>query len=381
MRVTTMLAVVASSAAVVFAVPVAARANNGNDHGPFGCIARPWLAGDETYRYKPGCSGHDEPELNPLSNTPGSASNLTWTVVLPKDGAQTVDNAGVLWFGGPVTDPRSEFGQAYEELQLYPDAMVTKCTNGGGFQVKPSPNTFTACSPVWSLRNGAEPAAFNAMLTDGTLGGPLVMHALDTVTIHFFETAARDGWHIAVTDVTTGHSGSLVLNSNNDGPLNAAYDVQQIGNSLGWGTVYDAPAAFVWEIGHYSTFAKNHANGVCAPGDDHCFSYEASEWAGMTPLRITNVTFDNGSSPTGWAVVSNQGGKAEVNQTCSAYGGPFCIFPWYSSTGTAFNYGVDYPATKFDYGQADQFAQTKQCPDADGTPNARYCDTVIKPGI
>src|SRR5207248_3957993 len=59
-----------------------------------GCIAPPVLAGDETYRYKQGCSGHDEPELDPLSGLPGSAKNLTWTVVLPSDGRFEVASTG-----------------------------------------------------------------------------------------------------------------------------------------------------------------------------------------------------------------------------------------------------------------------------------------------
>jgi hypothetical protein len=89
----------------------------------------------------------------------------------------TAGSAGpTFWFGGPVNDPRSDFGQAFVELQFYPDALVTKCT-GGGFQVVHAPNTYTACSPVWSVRNGAEPAAFNAMPRDGRGAAPLVVHA------------------------------------------------------------------------------------------------------------------------------------------------------------------------------------------------------------
>ena len=36
--------------------------------------------------YAQGCSGHDEPELDPVSSLPGSAQDLTWTAVLPTDG-------------------------------------------------------------------------------------------------------------------------------------------------------------------------------------------------------------------------------------------------------------------------------------------------------
>jgi hypothetical protein len=37
--------------------------------------------------YTASCTGHDEPELDPLSTSPGSAQNLTWTIVLPTNGA------------------------------------------------------------------------------------------------------------------------------------------------------------------------------------------------------------------------------------------------------------------------------------------------------
>jgi len=36
--------------------------------------------------YTAGCTGHDEPEIDPLSTRPGSARDLTWTIVLPTDG-------------------------------------------------------------------------------------------------------------------------------------------------------------------------------------------------------------------------------------------------------------------------------------------------------
>ena len=46
------------------------------------------------------------------------------------------------------------------------------------------------------------------MLTDGGSTSPLIMHAGDTVTIHAYTTAARDGFHLTVTDRTTGHAGT-----------------------------------------------------------------------------------------------------------------------------------------------------------------------------
>ena len=65
---------------------------------------------------------------------------------------------------------------------------------------------------------------------------------------------------------------------------------------------------------------------------------------------------------------------------CSSSGGPFCTYPWFAFNGTssAFTYGADYPGTKFDYGQAAQFATTMQCGGPFG-PGSTYCDTVISP--
>src|SRR5215469_13708294 len=280
--------------------------------------------------YTPGCTGHDEPELDPVSNAASSARDLTWTAVLPTGGNSMVSDVGpTFWFGGTVTDPKSLFGQAFVELQFYPDSLVKNCFPDGAFSVSFTPNTFTACSPVFKLTDQGgkfhETAAFNAMLTDGTgNNNPLVMHAGDTVTIHYFTTAAQDGFHITVNDLTTGGSGTIILNSSSDGPLMPAFDAQQIGNALGWGVVFDTPNGFVWEIGHASIFTSG---GVfCTPGQTICDSYNAASWAGFSPIQIKGVTFGDGSAPSSWAVVSDEGGKAEVAQTCTTYGGSFCIY-------------------------------------------------------
>ncbi len=44
--------------------------------------------------YTASCTGHDEPEITPVSNRPGSAEDLTWTIVLPTNGATQVDAVG-----------------------------------------------------------------------------------------------------------------------------------------------------------------------------------------------------------------------------------------------------------------------------------------------
>src|SRR5579859_1266429 len=102
--------------------------------------------------YTAGCTGHDEPEIDPLSSRAGSAQDLTWTVVLPSDGSTTVDQVGpTFWIGGTVGDPNSLLGQAFLELQFYPNSLLKGCAAGGGFNVVQDPGVYTACSPVWEL--------------------------------------------------------------------------------------------------------------------------------------------------------------------------------------------------------------------------------------
>jgi hypothetical protein len=371
------------------ALPGSASAGNG---GQGACVAHHpnYIEGVFEPHYTAGCSGHDEPELNPLSNLPGSGKNATWTFVLPSNGSHYgVDAVGpAFWFGGPVTDPDSLFGQAFLEVQFYPNTVVGNCLNNGGYTVKQVPGAYTVCSPVWALTttgqkpNYHEPAAFNAMLTRNGSGQPLVMHQGDRISLRMFVTSANDGWHIAVTDLTTGGSGTIVLNSAS-GPLMPAYSVARLGNSLPWGLMHDAPIAFVWEIGHTSQFASPAAQ-FCWPGESGCYSYNGPSWRDQAPIRIESVTFNNGARPTGWAVGSDYGGKAEITDptetgsTCSAYGGPFCIYPWFTQNHDgSFSYGVNYPTTADDFGKANQFQQHLNCGGPFG-PNSTYCMTRIR---
>lgn len=335
--------------------------------------------------YEPGCTGHDEPELFPISSASGSARDLTWTAVLPADSGGLVSNQGpAFWFGGVVSDPKSLLGQSFVELQFYPDSIVKNCFPNGAFSVTYAPNTYSACSPVFRVTSSGqsgkfkEPTAFNAMLIDASEPkNPLTMNAGDTITIHWFTTTAQDGFHVTVNDQTTGHSGTIVLNSPSVGPLMPAYDTQTIGNSLGWGLVNDAPNSFVWEIGHLSVFGPD-AGAICNPGQSVCDSYNAASWLGISPIRIVSVTFGDNSAPQGWGVVSDVGGEAEVNASCSTYGGPFCIYPWYTlSSAGGFHFGVDYADTKKDYGQAGQFSETPQCGGPFGA-NSTYCSKILK---
>jgi hypothetical protein len=380
----TVFTLAASAGLVVAGQQGSAAQASGGHSGAGDCIAHhPNSDAQYPIWYAAGCSGHDEPELDPVSSLAGSAQNLTWTAVLPSDGTVPVSAVGpTFWWGGTVTDPNPQalFGQAFLEVQFYPDAIVHNCSSAGGFNVTYAPDKFSVCTPVWQVgaKSNAETAAFNAELYDGSSSQPLVMNAGDTIRLHFFVASAADGWHVHVTDLTTGHSGTVVLNSKY-GPMLPPFSQQKIGNALGWGLVDDTPNSFVWEIGHTSEFSTP-AGQYCVPGQTGCDSYDTTHWLGFSPLQIKSVTFANGSTANKWAAVSDFGGTAEVNQYCPSYGGPYCTYPWYAfnGSGSAFTYGADYPGTQFNYGQAAQFATTTQCGGPFG-PNSTYCDTLLRP--
>ena len=88
--------------------------------------------------------------------------------------------------------------------------------------------------------------------------------------------------------------------------------------------MHDAPASFVWEIGHTSPFASPQPGPYCTSNDHNaaCDSYDARTGRGTLPIQIKSVTFADGSASKNWALVSDFGGKAEVSQYCPSYCGP-----------------------------------------------------------
>jgi hypothetical protein len=391
----------AAAAAVVLGLSMTAGAASASTStgsaGPTGvdnCLAHVVGGQSEDWYdvYTPGCTGHDEPELDPVSSAPGSAQNITWRVTLPADGAAAVSSVGpTFWFGGTVkdTNPTKIGGEGFLELQFYPDAMTTRCSPSGGFRIQHAPDVYTACSPVWTIQAGAngqinEPAAFNGMLTNPG-GGAFVMHALDIVDVHIWAPTPTSAYQEQLVDETTGQTSAvLVLNSPGDGPLTPEFSTQEIGNALDWGGVWDTPMAFVYEIGHSDEFGST-PGAFCVPGQTNCGSFNRANWADQTPIRIMNVTFGDGSHPRDWAVVSDTGGKAEVlgnsfvgPTDCTKYGGPYCIYPWYSWDGSALNFGVTYPNTADRLGQASQFRKKATCPEDGVFAGDTYCDTIVR---
>lgn len=137
-------------------------------------------------------------------------------------------------------------------------------------------------------------------------------------------------------------------------------------------------------VGHSDLYG-DHPFQFCVPGQTFCGSFNSDNWAGIKPIRIFDATFGDGSHPQNWAVVSYTGGKAGVlgnsfggPTDCTSYGGPYCIYPWFSWDGGALNYGVNYPNTVDNFGEADQFAQTATCPEDGIVAGSTYCATIIK---
>lgn len=127
------------------------------------------------------------------------------------------------------------------------------------------------------------------MLTASAPAGPLIMHAGDTITDHQYVTPAADGMHVTNTDLSTGHAGTIVLNSKVDGPLMLPSACRSSGTPR-LGQVNDARDALVWEVGHTGEYT-HPADQFCLPGSatkPACFSYDVPTWlqfpaAGLPP--------------------------------------------------------------------------------------------------
>ena len=103
MTAVTALAFAASAGLVVAGQSGSAAQVSSGHSGAGDCIAH---HPNSPIWYTAGCSGHDEPELDPVSSLAGSAKDLTWTAVLPTDGRVPVSAVGpTFWWGGTVTDP------------------------------------------------------------------------------------------------------------------------------------------------------------------------------------------------------------------------------------------------------------------------------------
>jgi hypothetical protein len=353
-------------------------------------------AGDHYIEYPAGCSGHDEPDLAAISSGANTASNIKWTIVLPTDGTGTlgrpvVDLGPTFWFGATVRDSKSIYGQAFQELQFYPDSTLTSpaCGSDGSFSTISTPNKYTVCSPVWAVKPSTfeEYAAFNGMLKRSGTTQPLVMNAGDTVTVQYSKgTQTGTPFNIVVTDVTTGqHSATLVLSGGVDGPLAPLTGANTTSNYMRWGAVQQAPLSLAWEIGHPNQYQYPLAP-ACFPGMFNCYSYNVtSGWQHTMPLKVRSVRFNNDTLlPSSWTVVDGQGGSQQDIAFCGTYNAPgsngSCTFPWYSyrASAAALEFGGTYPNVTNSYNTYNQFRKTPTCSGPFG-PNTIFCPTTLSP--
>jgi hypothetical protein len=372
--------------------------------------------------YQSGCYGHDEPAIDPISNVPGSAQDVTWTFQLPKSSPKRplLDLGPTFWVGATMSDPSSLANSVFSELQFYPDSKLlpqtgndinTACTPLG-FNVTPAANTWSICEYAWGLYSTPDgfaetPAYVGVVDTSTNANQPLYLHSGDVIKVHVF--TSTDAHHDAkqvITDVTTGKSGSLTMFSDattgagsaanpnkGDGPLRLPYSKNTTDNAMPWGVVLGTPMAFSWEIGH-SNFYTHPFQSECVPGQWDCQSYDVSKsgWGAVAPFKLISVTFEVNHkqiAPDSWATNDSQGGAFEDDVWCGGYGPDetgttLCSFPYYTynNHSKTVDFGTSYPGTKFDYGGGEaQYAQEATCP---GPLTSEfgfdyYCDTRLDP--
>jgi hypothetical protein len=282
-----------------------------------------------------------------------------------------------------------------------------------GFNVNPDPGTWSLCDFTWGLYGSLStgftevPAYVSVVDVTTNPNQPLYLHSGDRIRVHIFNSgdASNDAEQV-ITDLTTGQSGTLIMNSNattgagsganpgvGDGPLSLPYSTNTTDNAMPWGVVDGTPFAFSWEIGHANIYTHG-TQPECVPGQWDCFSYDTTSdgWGAIDPLRIESVTFGVGGqhvAPQSWATNDSQGGSAEDSLWCGSYdtaGTDMCTFPWYTYNPRvhALLIGTTYRGTppQFAYGEAPaEYAQTQACngPLTQELGIKYYCDATLSP--
>ena len=126
--------------------------------------------------YTAGCSGHDEPELNPVLSASSFAQNIIWRVALLADAAFPGIAASGRRSGSAApstTRTRQKLGgEGFLELQFYPGLVhqAVHCPTGASTLKQGAERSTQRARPSGRSRSRdssiTEPAAFNGMLTD-----------------------------------------------------------------------------------------------------------------------------------------------------------------------------------------------------------------------
>ncbi len=320
-----------------------------------GCIAHHPNYIEDTFevQYAAGCSGHDEPELDPVSSAPGSARDSRGGSCCPVrrrlPGRRNRPDLLVRRHGQRPEQlvrpgvPRGAVLSRHDRPQVHTQRRLRRHVRAGhlhgllaGLEHPP-----TGQKPVYH-----EPAAFNAMLTTGSSTNRSSCTP-GTHHIHFHVVSPKEGWHIEVTEVTRG-TGTIVLNSA-DGPLmpgvRHAKDRQRA--RLGRRPRH----AQLIRVGDRPHFAV-HASGlpVLHPGRD---DLPVLQRAGMgrhfaDPDQVGHLRRRLIPHVLGDCRGHGRQGRGTRQLVRRAdrllsYGGPFCIYPWYTQGSSGVHYGVDFP--------------------------------------
>ncbi len=343
-------------------------------HGVAGAAAAACLAhvAVPTRVYYAGdCTGHDEPELDPVSSARHSALDVTWHVALPADGTSNGDerrpNVLVRRHRRRFEPGASSASEGFLELRSTPTRASRPARRGRLLRAPRGRHVHRVLARVVARAargRHREPAAFNGMLGERR---PAPARSSCTAATSWTSTSGRrrcsDAYREQVADETTGRRRRARPRQPDRRSADAAVRHQRDRQRARLGHVWDTPMAFVYEIGHADEL-RRASRRVLHPRPGVLRVVQPRR-TGPASSRCgsSTSTFGDGSHPQHWAAVSDTGGKAEVlgksfvgPTTCAGYGGPNCIYPWFSWDGQAFNYGVDYPNTVDNLGGAAQFA-------------------------
>jgi len=339
-----------------------------------------WPSREGQALYPDDCYGHDEPGLSAYSSLPGSGGNVSWSFTLPTDRDATHNQSdlyGTFWFGMVLSDAHSALGEAFLELQFYPDHSWFSATTVNG-------NWIGLARVVQAdLTTGyLDDAYVSPLLIGGTPGRYLNMHEGDSIEVNLTGWAGNPlGEGLVVRDRSSGvEADHHLYNSSGGYPLNPSYSTNSIPDALEW-TNTGAPAvSFAFEVGHgqHPPFPENSSFRGCTPGPPPptpqnpsvpCPSYDPSSWANDTasPLRLSPPVFWNATERATAAeveILGPVGGPAGIdpmsNDSCRGReGSAYCAYPWfsYSCSDRAFEFGAtNYPETSVDFGKYGAYA-------------------------
>jgi hypothetical protein len=364
--------------------------------------------------------GHDEPETQFFSTTPGSGNNLQWKIRLPLADPTPTQNGSVIanrelyptfWFSLALCDPASTpfgactpnsdtntsaSGSAILELQFYPP----------GSNCPGNDSKWCAAMTIDELTtNCGEPVKVAPITTDGTPTGPrLLMSPGDSILITIKESGS--GLETDVADLTTATKGSMVASAakgftqtleTTHTPLNPVppgtcstapftyhpeYNTASPANNGSW---INANVNFSFEIGHWElcgdaacTSKPDSSDGddigcltvlgvggCTGPDLDHDGTPYLADWpdgsaSHPSSIIITNSR-DNGIGPLSFSAGSYQAPYGTIFFQPDRVAGSF--FPFFSQAGTGqscvLNFGNDIPGvTVNDLGKAAQYGTT-----------------------